>query len=88
MAQRKDGATLTTFAKNLSMKAPSDPVYAKYIAQFRVLIETYGSQNAIYALEEAFRLESKDPTHQERQNQYLAAVAEATGKLYYEIAKL
>lgn len=66
----------------------SDQVYDKYIAQFRALIETYGAQNAIYALEEAFRLESKDQTHQEKQNQYLAAVAEATGKLYYEIEKL
>lgn len=66
----------------------NDLVYDKYIAQFRALIENYGAQNAIYALETAFRLESEDMTHQERQNQYLAAVAEATGKLYYEIEKL
>lgn len=66
----------------------SDPVYDKYIAHFRVLIETYGARNAIYALEEAFRLESEDITHQARQNQYLAAVAEATGKLYCEVEKL
>lgn len=66
----------------------ADEVYDKYIAQFRALIENYGAQNAIYALEEAFRLESEDITHQARQNQYLAAVAEATGKLYYEIEKL
>lgn len=66
----------------------SDEVYDKYIAQSRVLIENYGAQNAIYALETAFRLESEDMTHQERQNQYLAAVAEATGKLYYEIERL
>jgi hypothetical protein len=66
----------------------ADEVYDKYIAQFRALIESYGAQNAIYALEEAFRLESQDLTHQERQNQYLAAAAEATGKLYYEIEKL
>lgn len=66
----------------------ADEVYDKYIAQFRALIENYGAQNAIYALEEAFRLESEDITHQERQNQYLSAVAEATGKLYYEIEKL
>lgn len=66
----------------------NDQVYDKYIAQFRVLIENHGAQNAIHALEEAFRLESQDSTHQARQNQYLAAVAEATGKLYYEIEKL
>jgi hypothetical protein len=66
----------------------SDPVYDKYIAQFRALIENHGAQNAIYALERAFELESQDNTHQARQNQYLAAVAEATGKLYYEIEKL
>ena len=34
--------------------------YERYIAQFRVLIEDYGAQNAIYALEQAFRLESED----------------------------
>lgn len=88
MAQRKDGAIPMIFAKNLNMKAPSDPVYDKYIAQFRVLIETHGAQNAIHALAEAFRLESEDSTHQERQNQYLKAAAEETGKLYYEIEKL
>ncbi len=66
----------------------SDPVYDKYVAQFRALIDSYGAQNAIYALEEAFRLESEDITHQDRQNQYLKAVSEATGKLYYEIEKL
>lgn len=66
----------------------SDEVYDKYIAQFRALIENYGAQNAIHALEKAFELESEDITHQARQNQYLKAVAEATGKLYYEIEKL
>jgi len=65
----------------------SDPVYDKYIAHFRALIENYGAQNAIYALEKAFEFESQD-AHQERQRQYLKAVAEATGKLYYEIEKL
>jgi len=58
MAHRKDGATRINFVKNLNMKEPSDPVYDKYIAWFRALIESYGARNAIYALEEAFRLES------------------------------
>lgn len=62
--------------------------YERYIAQFRVLIENHGAQNAIYALEQSFRLESEDPTHQERQNTYLAAVADEVGKLYYGIEKL
>ena len=66
----------------------SDPVYDKYIATMRALIESYGAQNAIYALEQAFELESRDNTHQERQNQYLKSVSEATGKLYYEVEKL
>jgi len=66
----------------------SDDVYDKYISQFRALIENYGAQNAIYALEQAFRLESQDNTHQARQNIYLAAVADEVGKLYYGIEKL
>ena len=66
----------------------SDEIYDKYIAQFRVLIENYGAQNAIYALEQAFRLESEDITHQERQNKYLGAVADSVGELYYKVEKL
>lgn len=62
--------------------------YERYVAQFRVLIENYGAQNAIYALEQAFRLESEDNTHQERQNTYLAAVADATRELYYKVEEL
>lgn len=62
--------------------------YERYIAAFRTLIENHGAQNAIYALEQAFRLESKDNTHQDRQNTYLAAVADATRELYYGIEKL
>jgi len=65
-----------------------DLVHEKYVAQFRALIVNHGAQKAIRALETAFRLESEDNTHQARQNQYLKAVAEATGKLYYEIEKL
>jgi hypothetical protein len=59
--------------------------YERYIASFRTLIENHGAQNAIYALEQAFRLESEDPTHHERQNTYLAAVADEIEKLYYGI---
>lgn len=66
---------------------PEEP-YERYIAAFRTMIENHGAQNAIYALEQAFRLESKDNTHQERQNTYLAAVADEVGKLYYGIEKL
>lgn len=65
-----------------------DDVYNQYIASMRALIESYGAQNAVYALEQAFELESEDNTHQERQNQYLKSVSEATGKLYCEIEKL
>ena len=66
----------------------SEEPYERYIAAFRTLIENHGAQNAIYALEQAFRLESEDNTHQERQNQYLAAVADAVKELYYGIEKL
>jgi len=65
-----------------------DEKYERYIAAFRTLIENHGSQNAIYALEQAFRLESQDNTHQARQNQYLESVADAVGKLYYDVEKL
>ena len=66
----------------------SEEPYERYIAAFRTLIENHGAQNAIYALEQAFRLESEDNTHQERQNQYLAAVADEVEKLYYKVEGL
>jgi len=65
----------------------SDPVFDKYIAQFRVLIENYGAQNAIYALEKAFELDSEE-AQDEKQKKYLTGVSESLGKLYYEIEKL
>lgn len=64
-----------------------DPVYDKYIAQFRVMIESYGAQNAIYALEKAFELESQE-ARLENDKKYLERAAEATGKLYCEVEKL
>ena len=54
----------------------------------RACIDSYSAQNTIHALSEAFRLESEDSTHQERQNQYLAAVSEKCVELYYDIEKL
>jgi hypothetical protein len=64
-----------------------DEVYDKYIAQFRALIESYGAQNAIYALEEAFELESAE-AQDEKQKKKLIGVSELLGELYYEIEKL
>ena len=66
----------------------SEEPYERYVASFRTLIENHGAQNAIYALEQAFRLESEDNAHQERQNTYLAAVADATRELYYKVEEL
>ena len=66
----------------------SDPVYDKYIASMRACIDSYGAQNAIYALEQAFELESQDNTHQEIQRHYLKSVSERIGKLYYELEEL
>lgn len=65
----------------------TDPVYDKYIAQFRSLIENYGAQNAVYALEQAFELESAE-AREEKQKKKLIGVSELLGKLYYEIEKL
>ena len=66
----------------------SDPIFDKYIATMRACIDSYGAQNTIHALSEAFRLESEDSTHQERQVQYLAAVSDMCVKLYYDIEKV
>ena len=66
----------------------SDPVFDKYIATMRACIDSYGAQNTIHALSVAFVLESEDSTHQERQNQYLAAVSEKCVELYYDIEEL
>ena len=61
---------------------PEEP-YERYIAAFRTLIENHGAQNAIYALEQAFRLESEDPSHTESENNTLCAIADELGELYY-----
>ena len=66
----------------------SDLVYDKYIAQFRVLIESYGAQNAIYALEKAFRLESEDTSHTASENDTLCEIADELYELYYKVEKL
>lgn len=65
-----------------------DEPYERYIAAFRTLIENHGSQNAIYALEQAFRLESEDPSHTESENKTLCAIADELGELYYKVEKL
>ncbi|MBY0484600.1 hypothetical protein [Nitrosomonas sp.] len=65
----------------------ADEVYDKYIAQFRSLIENYGAQNAVYALEKAFELESEE-AQDEKQKKKLIGVSESLGKLYYEIEKI
>lgn len=66
---------------------PEEP-YERYIAAFRTLIENHGSQNAIYALEKAFRLESEDTSHTASENDTLCAIADELGELYYGIEKL
>jgi len=66
----------------------NDQVYDKYIAQFRVLIENHGAQNAIYALEQAFRLESEDPSHTASENDTLCEIADELYELYYRVEKL
>lgn len=66
---------------------PEEP-YERYIAAFRTLIENHGSQNAVYALEQAFRLESEDNTHTASENDTLCAIADELGELYYKVEKL
>lgn len=66
----------------------NDPVFDKYIATMRACIDSYGAQNTIHALSEAFRLESEDLTHQERQNKYLLAVSGKIAEVYYQIETL
>ena len=65
----------------------NDQVYYKYVAQIRVLIDSYGAQNAIQAFILAFEYESTN-SEQERQKQYLKSVSEALTTLYYDIEKL
>lgn len=65
----------------------TDPVYDKYVAQIRVLIDSYGAQNAIQAFILAFEYESTN-SEQERQKQYLKSVSDALTTLYYDIEKL
>ena len=66
----------------------SEEPYERYIAAFRTLIENHGSQNAIYALEQAFRLESEDQSHTESENKTFCAIANELGELYYKVEKL
>jgi len=66
---------------------PEEP-YERYIAAFRTLIENHGSQNAIYALEQAFRLESEDPSHTASENDTLCEIADELYELYYKVEKL
>jgi len=66
---------------------PEEP-YERYIAAFRTLIENHGSQNAIYALEQAFRLESEDPSHTESENKTFCVIADELYELYYKVEKL
>lgn len=65
-----------------------DEPYERYIAAFRTLIENHGAQNAIYALEQAFRLESEDASHTESENKTFCSIADELEKLYYGIEKL
>jgi len=46
------------------------------------------AQNAIYALEQAFRLESEDASHTESENKTFCSIADELEKLYYGIEKL
>ena len=66
---------------------PEEP-YERYIAAFRTMIENHGSQNAIYALEQAFRLESEDPSHTASENDTLREIADELYELYYKVEKL
>ena len=67
----------------------NDPVFDKYIANMRACIDSYGAQNTIHALSEAFRLESEDmPDSLERQKKYLLAVSGKVAEVYYQIETL
>ena len=66
---------------------PEEP-YERYIAAFRTLIENHGSHNAIYALEQAFRLESEDTSRKESDNKTFCTIADELCELYYKVGKL
>lgn len=66
----------------------SDPVFDKYIASMRACIDSYGAQNAIQALSEAFMLESEEIDQDERKKQYLSSVSGKLAEVYYQIETL
>lgn len=66
----------------------ADPIYYKYIASMRACIDSYGAQNTIHALSEAFRLESEDKARSERQKKYLLAVSGKVAEVYYQVETL
>ena len=66
----------------------SDPIYDKYIASMRACIDSYGAQNTIHALSEAFRLESEVIENDERKQKYLLAVSGKIAEVYYQVETL
>ena len=67
----------------------ADPIYDKYIASMRACIDSYGAQNTIHALSEAFRLESEDmPETLKHQKKYLLAVSGKVAEVYYQVETL